>query len=53
MHGQRVEIWLNGVKINDYVSGRAIANGYIGLQNDGAGMDINYRNVRIKTGRSE
>ncbi|MER7890097.1 ThuA domain-containing protein [Micromonospora sp. NPDC094482] len=49
VHGQRVEIWLNGVKINDYVSSRAIANGYIGLQNDGAGLDINYRNVRIKT----
>nr|WP_308425458.1 ThuA domain-containing protein [Micromonospora parathelypteridis] len=49
VHGQRVEIWLNGVKINDYVSSRAIANGYIGLQNDGAGMDINYRNVRIRT----
>ncbi|WP_435821093.1 ThuA domain-containing protein [Micromonospora musae] len=49
VHGQRVEIWLNGVKINDYVSGRAIADGHIGLQNDGAGLDIHYRNVRIKT----
>ncbi|MEW2429298.1 ThuA domain-containing protein [Micromonospora sp. NPDC047644] len=49
VHGQRVDIWLNGVKINDYVSSRAIANGYIGLQNDGAGMDISYRNVRVRT----
>ncbi|MEV4626745.1 ThuA domain-containing protein [Micromonospora sp. NPDC049523] len=48
VHGQRVEIWLNGVKINDYTSTRNIANGYIGVQNDGAGMDINYRNIRIK-----
>ncbi|MDG4824129.1 ThuA domain-containing protein [Asanoa sp. WMMD1127] len=48
VHGQRVEIWLNGVKINDYQSPRAIANGYIGVQNDGAGLDINYRNIRIK-----
>ncbi|MDH2427346.1 ThuA domain-containing protein [Sphaerisporangium sp. TRM90804] len=48
VHGQRVEIWLNGVKINDYTSARAIANGYIGLQNDGDGLDINYRNVRIR-----
>ena len=48
MHGQRVEIWLNGVKINDYTSTRAIANGYIGVQNDGAGLDINYRNIRVK-----
>ncbi|MEU8268493.1 ThuA domain-containing protein [Sphaerisporangium sp. NPDC049002] len=48
VHGQRVEIYLNGVKINDYTSTRAIANGYIGVQNDGAGADINYRNIRIK-----
>lgn len=48
VHGKRVEIWLNGVKINDYTSTRDIALGHIGLQNDGAGLDINYRNVRIK-----
>ncbi|WP_424531441.1 ThuA domain-containing protein [Sphaerisporangium viridialbum] len=48
VHGQRVEIYLNGVKINDYTSTRAISNGYIGVQNDGAGADINYRNIRIK-----
>ncbi len=50
LHGQRVEIWLNGVKINDYTSTRNIANGYIGVQNDGDGADINYRNIRIKAG---
>ncbi|MCY1138047.1 ThuA domain-containing protein [Actinoplanes sp. Pm04-4] len=49
VHGQRVEIWLNGVKVNDYVSNRNIANGYIGVQNDGAGLDISYRNIRVKT----
>ncbi|AVT28267.1 glycosyl hydrolase [Plantactinospora sp. BC1] len=49
VHGQRVEVWLNGVKVNDYTSGRNIADGYLGLQNDGAGLDINYRNVRIRT----
>lgn len=48
VHGKHVEIWLNGVKINDYTSTRDIALGHIGLQNDGAGLDINYRNVRIK-----
>ncbi|GAA2383761.1 hypothetical protein Cme02nite_70040 [Catellatospora methionotrophica] len=53
LHGQRVEIWLNGVKINDYNSTRAIATGYIGVQNDGAGADINYRNIRIKTDGSQ
>ncbi|MDG6109515.1 ThuA domain-containing protein [Dactylosporangium aurantiacum] len=49
VHGQRVEIWLNGVKINDYTSTRAIQSGYIGVQNDGAGADILYRNIRIRT----
>ncbi|MGW6739976.1 ThuA domain-containing protein [Streptomyces sp. NPDC055025] len=48
VHGRRVEIHLNGVKINDYTSTRDIALGHIGVQNDGAGMDINYRNIRIK-----
>jgi type 1 glutamine amidotransferase len=50
VHGSRVEIWLNGVKINDHTSSRAIANGYVGVQNDGAGADINYRNVRVRLG---
>lgn len=48
VHGRQVEIHLNGVKINDYTSTRDIALGHIGLQNDGAGLDISYRNVRIK-----
>jgi type 1 glutamine amidotransferase len=48
VHGQRVEIWLNGVKVNDYTSTRAIATGYVGVQNDGAGMDISYRNIRVR-----
>ena len=48
VHGQRVEVWLNGVKVNDYTSNRAIAAGYIGVQNDGAGLDINYRNIRVR-----
>lgn len=48
VHGRHVEVFLNGVKINDYTSTRDIALGHIGLQNDGAGLDISYRNVRIK-----
>ncbi|MFC4585149.1 ThuA domain-containing protein [Sphaerisporangium corydalis] len=48
LHGRHVEIFLNGVKINDYTSTRAISTGYIGVQNDGDGADINYRNIRIK-----
>jgi hypothetical protein len=49
VHGQRVEVWLNGVKINDYTSTRNISNGFVGVQNDGPGADINYRNIRIRT----
>ncbi|MCG5214846.1 ThuA domain-containing protein [Streptosporangium soli] len=48
VHGRLVEVHLNGVKINDYTSTRDIANGHIGVQNDGAGMDIHYRNIRIR-----
>jgi type 1 glutamine amidotransferase len=48
VHGQRVEVWLNGVKINDYTSQRAIATGYVGVQNDGAGLDIHYRDIRVR-----
>ncbi|WP_405987412.1 ThuA domain-containing protein [Streptomyces sp. NBC_00872] len=48
VHGRHVEIYLNGVKVNDYTSTRDIALGHIGVQNDGTGMDINYRDIRIK-----
>ncbi|MFD0745029.1 ThuA domain-containing protein [Phytohabitans flavus] len=48
--GQHVEVYLNGVKITDYMSNRAIANGYIGVQNDGAGLEISYRNIRVRAG---
>jgi type 1 glutamine amidotransferase len=48
VHGQHVEVYLNGVKINDYVSTRDIADGYLGVQNDGDAAHISYRNIRIK-----
>ncbi|MGI5238370.1 discoidin domain-containing protein [Dactylosporangium sp. CA-139066] len=48
VHGQHVEVSLNGVKINDYMSTRNIANGYIGVQNDGDAAHVFYRNIRIK-----
>ncbi|SMC49657.1 ThuA domain-containing protein [Kibdelosporangium aridum] len=48
VHGQLVEVWLNGVKINEYTSNRDIAVGYLGVQNDGAGLDISYRNIRVR-----
>jgi hypothetical protein len=48
VHGQHVEIYLNGVKINDYLSARDIATGYVGVQNDGDAAHISYRDIRIK-----
>ncbi|MFR9722434.1 ThuA domain-containing protein [Streptomyces sp. MS19] len=48
VHGRDVEVHLNGVQVNAYTSTRDIALGHIGVQNDGDGMDINYRNIRIR-----
>ncbi|MFD0318385.1 ThuA domain-containing protein [Streptomyces flavalbus] len=49
--GERLEIFLNGRKINDFTNtdpARSLAQGHIGLQNHGDGDDVSFRNVRIK-----
>ncbi|MET9256419.1 ThuA domain-containing protein [Streptomyces sp. NPDC003717] len=49
--GERLEIYLNGRKINDFTNTdpvRSLKQGYIGLQNHGDGDDVAFRNVRIK-----
>ena len=51
VEGQRIQVFLNGVKINDYVNtdpNRMTVPGYIGLQNHGVGDDVFFRNIRIK-----
>ncbi len=51
VQGERVQVLLNGVKINDFVNTdttRSLRRGHIGLQNHGAGDDVSFRNVRIK-----
>ncbi|WP_407561879.1 ThuA domain-containing protein [Streptomyces sp. 184] len=48
VHGSRIEIFLNGVRVNEYTSDRDIALGHVGVQNDGDGWDINYRDIRIR-----
>ncbi|MEH0985412.1 ThuA domain-containing protein [Micromonospora sp. CPCC 205556] len=50
VQGERVQVFLNGVKINDYTNTDAsrTLRGYIGLQNHGVGDDVSFRNVRIK-----
>jgi type 1 glutamine amidotransferase len=51
VEGERLQVLLNGVKINDFTNTdpvRSLASGYIGLQNHGTGDDVSFRNIRIK-----
>ncbi|MFH8803901.1 ThuA domain-containing protein [Streptomyces sp. NPDC017936] len=51
--GERLEIFLNGRKINDFTStdpARSLRQGHIGIQNHGDGDEVSFRNVRIKQG---
>ncbi|MER5307636.1 ThuA domain-containing protein [Streptomyces sp. NPDC002773] len=51
--GERLEIFLNGRKINDFTNtdpARSLRQGHIGLQNHGDGDDVAFRNIRIKQG---
>ncbi|TDC60799.1 DUF1080 domain-containing protein, partial [Micromonospora sp. KC207] len=50
VEGERLQVLLNGVKINDFTNtdpARSLA-GYVGIQNHGPGDDVSYRNIRIK-----
>ncbi|GGT16066.1 ThuA domain-containing protein [Streptomyces chromofuscus] len=49
--GERLELFLNGRKINDFTNtdpARSLAQGHIGLQNHGDGDDVAFRNIRVK-----
>ncbi|MER5601576.1 ThuA domain-containing protein [Streptomyces sp. NPDC002265] len=51
VQGERLRVWLNGVKINDFTNtdpARSLRDGHIGIQNHGAGDDVSFRNIRIK-----
>ena len=51
VEGERLQVFLNGVKINDFTNtdpARSLRQGHIGLQNHGTGDDVSFRNVRIK-----
>ncbi|MGW0434406.1 ThuA domain-containing protein [Micromonospora sp. NPDC003197] len=50
VEGERLQVFLNGVKINDFTNtnpARSLA-GHIGIQNHGDGDDASFRNIRIK-----
>ncbi|MEU5105182.1 MULTISPECIES: ThuA domain-containing protein [unclassified Streptomyces] len=51
VQGERLRIWLNGVKINDFTNqdpARSLRQGYVGIQNHGEGDEVSFRNIRVK-----
>ncbi|MEU7851858.1 ThuA domain-containing protein [Micromonospora parva] len=50
VEGERLQIFLNGVKINDFTNTDPVRSlaGHIGIQNHGTGDDASFRNIRIK-----
>jgi type 1 glutamine amidotransferase len=51
VEGERLQVFLNGVKINDFTNTdpvRSLTSGHIGIQNHGTGDDVSFRNIRIK-----
>ena len=51
VEGQTIKVVLNGTVVNTFTStdpARDLTQGFIGLQNHGAGEAVSYRNVRIK-----
>ncbi|MFG6200646.1 ThuA domain-containing protein [Nonomuraea sp. JJY05] len=51
VEGERVQVLLNGVKINDFTNtdpARSLKDGHIGLQNHGNGDTVSFRNIRVK-----
>jgi hypothetical protein len=53
VQGQNIKVLLNGVLVNDFTSVepiRDLTQGFIGVQNHGAGELIWYRNIRLEPG---
>ncbi|MGI5438945.1 ThuA domain-containing protein [Streptomyces shenzhenensis] len=51
VEGERLRIWLNGVKINDFTNtdpARSLRDGHVGIQNHGADDQVSFRDIRIK-----
>ncbi|MFI9823562.1 ThuA domain-containing protein [Streptomyces sp. NPDC052013] len=49
--GERLEIFLNGRRINDFTNtdpARSLRQGHIGIQNHGDGDEVAFRDIRIK-----
>ncbi|MFD6415263.1 ThuA domain-containing protein [Streptomyces sp. NPDC060194] len=51
VQGERLQVFLNGVKINDFTNKdpeRSLTDGYIGLQNHGAGDQVSFRDIQLR-----
>ncbi len=51
VQGERLQVFLNGIKINDFTNtdpARSLTSGHIGIQNHGAGDQAAFRDIRIK-----
>ncbi|MER6529488.1 ThuA domain-containing protein [Streptomyces sp. NPDC001508] len=51
VEGERLRIWLNGVRINDFTNtdpARSLRDGHVGVQNHGADDQVSFRDIRIK-----
>jgi type 1 glutamine amidotransferase len=51
VEGERLRVFLNGVKINDFTNTdpvRSLKDGYIGIQNHGADDQVSFRDIQLK-----
>ncbi|UYQ65559.1 ThuA domain-containing protein [Streptomyces peucetius] len=51
VQGERLQVFLNGEKINDFTNtdpARSLKDGYIGIQNHGADDQVSFRNIQLK-----
>jgi type 1 glutamine amidotransferase len=51
VEGERLRVWLNGVRINDFTNtdpARSLRDGHVGIQNHGADDQVSFRDIRIK-----
>ncbi|MET9800577.1 ThuA domain-containing protein [Streptomyces sp. NPDC006368] len=51
VRGERLQVFLNGVKINDFTNtdpARSLKDGYIGIQNHGAEDRVSFRDIQLR-----
>ncbi|MFB7368663.1 ThuA domain-containing protein [Streptomyces sp. NPDC056222] len=51
VQGERLQVFLNGVKINDFTNtdpARSLKDGHIGIQNHGADDQVSFRNIQLR-----